>query len=83
MCLIASVVFGDFTVFIALSLLLPKITHIFVIDTFHEHQFPICPLGVGLVLERSAQLLDGDISVQNSIIARTGRRENHREQRKN
>lgn len=39
------------------------------IDTFHEHQLPVRPLGVGLVLERSAQLLDGYISVQDSVVA--------------
>lgn len=48
-----------------------SVTYIFVIDTFHEHQLPVCPLGMGLVLEGSAQLLDGYISVQDSIIART------------
>lgn len=57
-------------------LLLSPITHIFVIDTFHEHQLPVCPLGVGLVLEGSAQLLDGYISVQDSIIA-SAAEENH------
>lgn len=41
------------------------------IDTFHEHQLPVCPLGMGLVLEGPAQLLDGYISVQNSVVART------------
>lgn len=45
------------------------------IDTFHEHQFPVCPLGMGLVLEGSAQLLDGHISVQDSIVARTAEEE--------
>lgn len=44
-------------------------TYIFVIDTFHEHQLPVSPLSVGLVLEGSAQLLDGYISVQDSVIA--------------
>lgn len=44
-------------------------TYIFVIDTFHKHQLPVRPLSVGLVLERSAQLLDGYISVQHSVIA--------------
>lgn len=39
------------------------------IDTFHEHQLPVRPLGVGLVLERSAQLLNGYISVQDSVVA--------------
>lgn len=46
-------------------------TYIFVIDAFHEHQLPIRPLGMGLVLEGSAQLLDGHISVQDSIVACT------------
>lgn len=49
------------------------------IDTFHEHQLPVRPLGMGLVLEGSAQLLDGYISVQNSIIARTADRHGERE----
>lgn len=49
----------------------PRTSYIFVIDAFHEHQLPVCPLGVGLVLEGSAQLLDGHISVQDSIVART------------
>lgn len=40
------------------------------IDALHEHQLPVCPLGVGLVLEGSAQLLDGHVSVQDSIVAR-------------
>lgn len=40
------------------------------IDTFHEHELPVCPLSMGLVLEGSAQLLDGHISVQDGIVAR-------------
>lgn len=47
-----------------------RATHVFVIDTFHEHELPVCPLGMGLVLEGSAQLLDGHISVQDGIVAR-------------
>lgn len=53
-------------------------TYIFVIDTFHEHQLPVRPLGVGLVLERSAQLLDGYISVQDSVVAGAAGRETQR-----
>lgn len=52
-------------------------TYIFVIDAFHEHQLSVCPLGVGLVLEGSAQLLDGYISVQDTIIARTVEEKKH------
>lgn len=47
------------------------VTYIFVIDAFHEHQLPVRPLGMGLVLEGSAQLLDGHVSVQDSIVACT------------
>lgn len=48
-----------------------KVTYIFVIDAFHQHQLPVRPLGMGLVLERSAKLLDSHISVQDSIVACT------------
>lgn len=41
------------------------------IDTFHEHQLPVRSLGVGLVLEGSAQFLDGHVSVQDGIVAGT------------
>lgn len=44
--------------------------YIFVIDTFHKHQLAVRPFGVRLVLERSAQLLDGHISVEDSVITR-------------
>lgn len=47
-----------------------RATHVFVIDAFHEHELPVCPLGMGLILEGSAQLLDGHISVQDGIVAR-------------
>lgn len=47
-----------------------RATHVFVIDAFHEHELPVCPLGMGLVLEGSAQLLDGHISVQDGIVTR-------------
>ena len=57
------------------------VTYIFVIDTFHEHQFPVCPLGMGLVLEGSAQLLDGHISVQDSIVAGTAEEEKTKKRR--
>lgn len=50
---------------------LSRLAYIFVIDAFHEHQLPVRPLGVGLVLEGSAQLLDGHISVQDSVVACT------------
>jgi len=32
-------------------------SYIFVIDTFEQHQLPVGPLGMGLVLERPAELL--------------------------
>lgn len=41
------------------------------IDAFHEHQLPVRPLGMGLVLEGSAQLLDGHVPVQDGIVAGT------------
>lgn len=46
------------------------------INTFHEHQLPVRPLGVGLVLERSAQFLDGYISIQDSVVAGAAREGN-------
>lgn len=44
-----------------------KVTHIFVVDTFEEHQFPVGALGVGLVLERAAELLHRYRDPKNSI----------------
>lgn len=43
------------------------------VDTLHEHQLPVGPLGVGLVLKGPAQLLDGDISLQVVVIRRARR----------
>jgi len=48
-------------------------THIFVIDTFHKHQLPVCSLGVSLVLKGSAEFLNGHISVQDGVISSTAR----------
>lgn len=46
-------------------------THIFVVHTLHEDQFPVSPLGVRLVLKGSAELLNGHISIEDSIIGST------------
>lgn len=43
-------------------------SYILVVDTFHEHQLPVGPLGVGLVLEGPAQLLDGNVPLQVVVI---------------
>lgn len=48
-------------------------THVFVIDTFHKHQLPVCSLGVSLVLKGSAEFLNGHISVQDGVISSTAR----------
>lgn len=44
-----------------------KVTHIFVVDTFEEHQFPVGALGVGLVLERAAELLHCNRDPKDSV----------------
>lgn len=51
-------------------------TYVFVIDTFHEHQLPVGPLGVGLILKRPTQLLDGDVSFQSLVKSRAGEQAN-------
>lgn len=38
------------------------------VDTLHEHQLPVGPLGVSLILKGPAQLLDGDISLQVVVV---------------
>lgn len=43
------------------------------VDTLHEHQLPVGPFGVGLILEGPAQLLDGDIPLQVVVVRRTER----------
>lgn len=49
-------------------------TYVFMIDTFHEHQLSVRPLGVGLILKRPTQLLDGDVSFQGLVESRAGER---------
>lgn len=47
--------------------------YIFMIDTFHEHQLSVRPLGVGLVLKRPTQLLNGDVSFQDLVESGAGK----------
>lgn len=46
------------------------------IDTFHEHQLSVGPLGMGLILKRPTQLLDGDVSFQGLVKSRAGKQAN-------
>ncbi len=46
-------------------------SYVLVVDTFHEHQFSVGPLRVGLILKRPAQLLDGDVPLQVVVVRRT------------
>lgn len=41
------------------------------VHTLHEDQFPVSSLGMRLVLKGSAELLNGHISVKDSIICST------------
>jgi len=50
---------------------LKKTTYIFMVHTLHEDQLPVSSLGMRLVLKGSAELLNGHISVKNSIIRST------------
>lgn len=43
------------------------------IDTLHEHQLPVGPLGVGLILKGPTQLLNGDVSFQGLVKSRAGK----------
>lgn len=47
------------------------------VHTLHEDQLPVSPLGVSLVLEGSAELLNGHISVEDSIVCSTVKIEKH------
>ena len=51
-----------------------NVTYVLVIDTFHEHQFSVGPLGMGLVLKGPAQLLNGHIPLKVVVVCRTGER---------
>lgn len=51
-------------------------TYIFMIDTFHEDQLSVRPLGVGLVLKRPTQLLNGDVSFQDLVKSGAGKQAN-------
>lgn len=46
-------------------------THVFMVHTLHEDQLPVSSLGVSLVLEGSAELLNGHISIEDSIVCST------------
>lgn len=48
-------------------------THVFMVHTLHEDQFPVSSLGMCLVLKGSAELLNGHISVKDSIIGSTAK----------
>lgn len=46
-------------------------TYVFMIHTLHEDQLPVSSLGMSLVLKRSAELLNGHVSVKDGIICST------------
>lgn len=46
------------------------------IDTFHEDQLSVRPLGMGLILKRPTQLLNGNVSFQDLVKSRAGKQEN-------
>lgn len=46
-------------------------THVFMVHTLHEDQLPVSSLGMSLVLEGSAELLNGHISIKDSIVCST------------
>lgn len=46
-------------------------TYVFMVHTLHEDQLPVSPLGMSLVLEGSAEFLNGHISVKDSIVRST------------
>jgi hypothetical protein len=46
-------------------------THVLMVHTLHEDQLPVCSLGVSLILKGSAELLNGHVSVKDSIICST------------
>lgn len=46
-------------------------THVFMVHTLHEDQLPVSSLGMRLVLKGSAELLNGHVSVKDSIIGST------------
>lgn len=46
------------------------------IDTFHENQLSVRPLGVGLILKRPTQLLNGDVSFQDLVKSGAGTQAN-------
>lgn len=46
-------------------------TYIFVIHTLHEDQLSVSTLGMGLVLEWSAELLNSHVSIKDGIVCST------------
>lgn len=53
--------------------------HIFMVDTFHEDQLSVRPLGVSLILKRPTQLLNGDVSFQDLVKSGAGKQAHPRE----
>ena len=48
-------------------------TYVFVIDQFHELEFPVGPLGMGHILEGSAQFLYSYVLLSHTVICSTGK----------
>ena len=48
-------------------------TYVFVIDQFHELEFPVGPLGMGHILEGPTQFLYGYILLSHTVIRSTGK----------
>ena len=46
-------------------------TYVFVIDQFHELEFPVGPLGMGHILEGPAQFLYGYVLLSHTVICST------------
>lgn len=46
------------------------------VDTFHEDQLSVRPLGVGLILKWPTQLLNGDVSFQDLVESGAGKQAN-------
>ncbi len=51
-----------------------KVSYVFVVDKFHEFKLSVCPLGVSNILERTAQLLNGNILLGDGIECSTVKR---------
>jgi hypothetical protein len=49
-------------------------THIFMVDQFHEHKFPIRSFGMGNILEGPAKFFNGNILLFHSVVGSTEKR---------